>query len=141
MQSGEDRKVTEIITLLDEMLVVIGEENGRLASGLPASLAQSVGRKTQLSADFEQFLGAMRRGEIDVHAASPDLLATLIARLKTLRPLMDDNTRLIRAAMLATRRRIDAIMQALRSEPAPVSGYGADSRIARRAGAHGSQWA
>jgi len=141
IHSDEDRKVAAIVALLDEMLVVIAEENGRLADGLPASLAQSVARKTQLSVDFENFLSAMRRGDLDVHAASPSMLATLIARLTTLKPLMDDNTRRIRASMLATRRRIDAIMQALRGERTPARGYGADSRIVRRSDARGSQWA
>lgn len=139
--TAHDHKVESIIALLDEMLVVIAEENGKLASGLPASLAQSVVRKTQLAAEFEDFLLSMRRGELDVHAASPDRLATMIARLKTLRPLMDDNTRLIRSSMFATRRRIDAIMQALRRERSPARGYGVDSRVVHKSDARGSQWA
>lgn len=139
--TAHDHKVESIIALLDEMLVVIAEENGKLASGLPASLAQSVIRKTQLAAEFEDFLLSMRRGELDVHAASPDRLATMIARLKTLRPLMDDNTRLIRSSMFATRRRIDAIMQALRRERSPARGYGVDSRVVHKSDPRGSQWA
>lgn len=137
----DDAKVTAIIVLLDELLVVIAEENDRLATGLPASLAQSVTRKTQLSTTFEGYLLTMKRGELNVLSASSGVRATLIARLQALRPLMDDNTQLIRASMRATRRRIDAIMDALRQERAPARGYGADSRVVRRPDTHGGQWA
>jgi hypothetical protein len=137
-----DGKLRQIIVLLDELIVVIGEENWSLSAGVPASLSQSVGRKTQLAERLESWCDAMRRGEIDMRLSEPALLAILIERLRTLRAAMDKNTSLIRHAMLATRRRINAIMQALRETQRVSSGYGSDTLVKRRAAdSRGTQWA
>lgn len=121
------------------MLAVIAGENERLSTGLPASLAQSVARKTQLSAQFEALMLSMQRGEFDVHAATPQSFARMLERLKDIRPLLNQNTDLIRTSMQATRRRIDAIMTALRAQNTAPRGYGADRRLLRHAETRGSQ--
>lgn len=137
--ASAERTVRRIIDLLDEMLKVIAGENERLKTGLPASLAQSLERKTQLSAEFEAFLLAMHRGEFDVRAATPHSFSEMIERLNAIRPLLDENTSLIRASMRASRRRIDAIMTALRQQNSASRGYGADRRTLRRVEPRGSQ--
>lgn len=139
---AERENLRQVVALLDELASVIGRENQSLSAGLPASLAQSVARKTQLAAELDRWLAAMRRGELGAPGAEPALMATLIERLRSLRALMAVNTSLIRHAMLATRRRIDAIMQALRGAPRTAAGYGSDSLPKRRASdARGTQWA
>ena len=132
----------QVIALLDELVSIIGQENRSLLAGLPASLAQLVARKTHLAVELDRWLAAMRRGELGEPGDEPALLATLVERLRSLRALMEVNTALIRKAMRATRRRIDAIMQALRSTERVATGYGPDSMLSRRApGARGTQWA
>jgi hypothetical protein len=139
--TAED-KVRQVVALLDELLGLIGAENDRLNSGLPASLGQSLARKTQLSAELDASLAAMRRGELGHRGDLPPAFGSMVERLQTLRPMMSENTRLIRASMRASRRRIDAIMKALRAAQPVRGSYGADSRVVSgRTDHRGGQWA
>lgn len=122
--------LADVMSVLDELLVLIDAENIRLRSGLPASLAQQVVRKTQLADDLEMWLSRMRRGEL-VFRGNHDL-NLLIERLRTLQELMGENTDLIRRAMQATRRRISAIMEALRKEATTPAGYCRTAQVERR---------
>jgi flagellar biosynthesis/type III secretory pathway chaperone len=121
------RKIDAMLALLDELHLIIGEENRILAAGLPASLAQTVSRKTSLADQLDGWLAAMRRGELEADGTHPDELARLVVRLHSLRTLMGENTLAIKRSMEASRRRIDAIMRALRSESQGVRLYGPDA--------------
>ena len=137
-----DAKMVRIIALLDDLLTVIAAENSLLSSGLPASLAQSVERKSALASELDGWMGAIRSGEVAMGASDPANIATLVSRLQTLKTMMGENTSRIRVAMGATRRRIDAIMRALRDEPRQAGIYGADALRQRRlADAAGKHWA
>lgn len=125
-------KLRQMVDLLDELHEVVGAENRLLATGLPASLAQTVARKTELANQLDGWLDVMRRGELVDEVSGPEDLALLISKLHSLRTLMGENTLRIKRSMDATRRRIDGIMRALRSDTR-TSGYGADSRMMRPA--------
>ena len=124
---AEASRLSQMIRLLDELHDVVRAENRLLATGLPASLAQTVARKTELANQLDGWLDVMRRGELIGDVSRPEDLATLIARLHSLRALMGENTLQIKRSMEASRRRIDAIMKALRHDGRPAGGYGADS--------------
>jgi flagellar biosynthesis/type III secretory pathway chaperone len=120
----KESKVPQVIELLDELHQVVGAENQLLEAGLPASLAKTVERKTQLAAELDGWLEIMRRGEL-TDGTDPENIARLVARLQSLRVLMGENSLHIKRSMEATRRRIDGIMRALRNEPRQIGQYGA----------------
>lgn len=125
-------RLAQMVSLLDQLHEVVGAENRLLATGLPASLAQTVARKTELANQLDGWLDVMRRGELVDEVSGPEDLALLISRLHSLRTLMGENTLRIKRSMDATRRRIDGIMRALRSD-SRTGGYGADSMVTRPA--------
>jgi hypothetical protein len=116
-------QVPRIIDLLEELHGVIGAENNLLAGGLPASLARTVARKTQLANELDGWLQLMRSGEFGKGSA-PEEIAELVSRLQSLRVLMGENSLAIKRSMEASRRRIDGIMRALRDEPTQAGIYG-----------------
>lgn len=126
---ADTSKLKQMISLLDELHEVVGAENRLLATGLPASLAQTVARKTELANQLDGWLEVMRRGDLVDELSRPEDLAMLIARLHSLRALMGENTLRIKRSMEASHRRIDAIMKALRSDGRQAGGYGSDTLL------------
>lgn len=120
---AQPEQVLQIIDLLEELHGVIGAENNLLAGGLPASLARTVARKTQLANELDAWLEVMRSGEFG-QGSEPEEIARLVSRLQSLRVLMGENSLAIKRSMEATRRRIDGIMRALREEPKQIGMHG-----------------
>jgi len=125
-------RVSDMLDLLDELHDLVEGENRLLAGGIPASLSHTLARKSTLARRLDVSLAAMRAPGFKA-ATDPDDLASLVSKLQTLRVLMNDNTRMIKRSLDSTRRRIDAIMKALRSAPGRVASYGADGLERRRA--------
>ena len=124
--AADPQQVCQIIDLLEELHGVIAAENSLLAGGLPASLARTVARKTQLAGELDSWLEVMRSGDFS-QGGEPEDIAQLVNRLQSLRVLMGENTFAIKRSMEATRRRIDGIMRALRDEPRQAGIYGGKS--------------
>lgn len=120
---ADPQGVAPVIDLLEELHGLIATENSLLAGGLPASLARTVARKTQLASELDSWLEAMRSGALD-KGSEPEDLAQLVSRLQSLRVLMGENTLAIKRSMEATSRRIDGIMRALRDQPRQAGVYG-----------------
>jgi hypothetical protein len=120
---ADPQQVWQIIDLLEELHGLIRVENNLLDGGLPASLARTVARKTQLATELDAWLAVMRTSDFG-KASEPEDIAQLVGRLQSLRVLMGENTLAIKRSMEATRRRIDGIMRALREEARPVGIYG-----------------
>lgn len=114
--TARPEQAAQVIDLIEELHGVIGAENNLLAGGLPASLAKTVARKTQLANELDSWLEVMRSGEFG-KGSEPEEIAQLVSRLQSLRVLMGENSLAIKRSMEATRRRIDGIMRALRDEP------------------------
>lgn len=126
-----DAAARAMLALLDEMIVVIAEENALMATGIPGSTSHVVARKRELAETFSRWIAALRSGEIVLAKADRALRARLVERNEVLRGHMDANVGSLRASMAATRRRIDAIMRAIREQSAPPpSRYGANGRTA-----------
>jgi hypothetical protein len=120
-----------VIALVEELIVVIDEENRHLATGAPASTSHLVQRKRELAEKFTQWVVGVRRRDIDFRDADPAVHKRLIESSKTLRKHMNDNVDSLRSSIAATRRRVDAIMRAIREQAAPAPNqYGANARMA-----------
>jgi hypothetical protein len=128
LQTGTDDVAVEaVIALLEELTSIIVGENRLLAQGLPASLSQFVTRKTELSEVFERWVADVKAHKIHLSLASPDRREYLIQCTRQLGVNMEENLSRLRLAMEASRRRIDAIMAAIR-EQTVRPGYSANGR-------------
>ncbi len=128
-----DAMVIRIITLIDAMVGVIEEENALLAKGLPASLSEVVGRKASLAAELEQWTLAVRQRKLRLETADPELCAWMRRRGADLQTAMEENVARLEAAILASRRRIEAVMRAMRDQMAERGAYQANGRVAAAA--------
>lgn len=120
-----------LLALVDKLIVVIDEENALMAAGIPASTSHLVARKRELAEKFSHWIAGLRRREVEVADADAPLRKRLIESNEVLRLHMNDNVESLRASIAATRRRIDAIMRAIREQSAPApSRYGANGKVA-----------
>lgn len=130
MTTSPDAAARALLALLDDMILVIAEENALMAAGIPGSTSPVVARKRDLADALSRWIAALRSGEIVLGRADRTLRARLVEKNEVLRRQMDANVGSLRASMAATRRRIDAIMRAIREQSAPApSRYGANGRI------------
>lgn len=117
-----------LIDLIDELILVVGEENLELAKGLPASRLKQVDEKNRLAELFEQCVAECAAKTVSLHVQDRVLREQLMERILSLRVAMDENLMRLRAAIEASNRRIEAVMQAIREQIASVSPYGAGGR-------------
>ncbi len=52
--AGNDERARSLITLIDNLIAIVNEENVELAKGLPASRLKQVDEKNRLASLFEQ---------------------------------------------------------------------------------------
>ncbi len=123
-----DDAVRHMIDMADELLTLTSDENRKLAVGLPASLDDIVFRKQELAAEFESLLGQVKIQQDLLVNADPDLTASLLERNRRLKDVLAENADRLRIAMAASKRRVDAIMRAIREENAPPTSYGKNGR-------------
>lgn len=113
--------IVELDALIDELIAVIDDENALLASGMPASLAATTGRKSNLASSIEGLLKA-------IGAAGPvteDERTYLDRRVGFVQRLAQENLSRLAGAIGASRRRIAAVVAAVRDDglsAAPVYG-------------------
>jgi len=116
-----------MLELVEALIEVVSEENSTLARGLPVAMTGTLKPKIILGRKLEHQVRLVRAGVPLDPDASPALRQQLIERGQVLTTVMDENALRLRAAMISTRRRIDAIMRALReqeSRPGPYSASG-----------------
>ncbi len=130
--ASED-EVRTLIALIDELIVVVCEENMELAKGLPASRSRQLDDKNRLAGLFEQRVAECARHTASLDVRDRVLREQLMAHISDLRSAMDENLVRLRAAIEASNRRIEAVMQAIREQIAHASPYGASGRRAARA--------
>ena len=131
--SGNDQHVRTLITLIDELLQVVAEENLELSKGLPASRLKQVDQKNRLAELFEQCVSECTGQSKSLQVQDRVLREQFMERILHLRTAMDENIIRLRAAIDASNRRIEAVMQAIREQIASVSPYAASGRRATRA--------
>lgn len=113
--------IAELDLIIDELVAVIDDENALLASGMPASLAATTGRKSNLASSIEALLKT-------IGAAGPVTekeRAYLDLRVGMVQRLAQENLSRLAGAIGASRRRIAAVVAAVRDDgvsTAPVYG-------------------
>lgn len=104
--------IVELDALIDELIAVIDDENALLASGMPASLAATTGRKSNLASSIEASLKAIG----STGPVTEDERAYLDHRVGLVQRLAQENLSRLAGAIGASRRRIAAVVAAVRDE-------------------------
>lgn len=133
-----DARIESLIALIDALTAVVAEENAELAKGLPASRLKQVDEKSRLAELFERTVTECTAGATSLHVRDRIRRERLMQGILKLRAAMDENLVSLRAAIEASNRRIEAVMQAIREQIAEVSPYGASGRLAARAVSSGT---
>lgn len=123
-----DAAADELVALIDEFIAVVDEENTMLARGLPASLSSVASRKAELAEAFEVWVSAATARTFRIDTASEPVRKRFLERLALFQKTMNDNIAHLEAAMEASRRRIDAVMTAIREGLVEASPYGANGK-------------
>ncbi len=113
--STGDPAVSEFVGVLGRLKALIAEENDLLNQGLPASMLDTMAQKEQLSAKY----GALGNNLVD-HSAGQILSDSvlqekLLAATAQLFAMTEENRQLMCNALAATRRRVDKVMEAIRT--------------------------
>jgi hypothetical protein len=122
--------LNDLMALIEELNAIVDEENRVLARGLPASLSRFTTRKNELADEFEKWVKAISAGHISLWSVEAERRERFLAAVAGLHESMDENVERLRAAIDASRRRIDAVMQAIRNEFRSTAAYDANGRVA-----------
>lgn len=125
--SGE-QAARRLSALMEEFITLVVEENAMLARGLPASLSLVAARKNELACEFELWVKAANARAIRLETSPEPVRKEFIERLAVFQKVMNENVARLEAAIEASRRRIDAVMSAIRQEMTDVSPYRADGK-------------
>ena len=124
-------ELESMISLIDEMIAIIVEENSCLAMGLPASRSKQLSRKTELAAYFEKWVAEAATDRVNFRAGGEALRAKLMERTRYLQAVTEENITKLRAAIAASQRRIDAVMGAIKERMSESTLYSANGRLSR----------
>jgi len=125
---SQPNQIEGLIALIDETILIVTEENCALAMGLPASRSKLLSRKTEIAALFEQWVADVSSKKVSVSAEEAPLRSTFAERIQLLQVVMDENIVKLRAAIEASQRRIDAVMDAIRERISVSAPYAHDGR-------------
>jgi hypothetical protein len=125
------------VGVMGKLKAIIENENEFLERGLPATLLATTKRKSVLSREYGALSNELLDGAVDQLLADPDLQVKLVAAGAELQAMTTENRALLEKAVTASRRRIDAVMDAVRAsadaDPEQLENFGipADSDAAR----------
>jgi flagellar biosynthesis/type III secretory pathway chaperone len=117
--------IANLMDVMAELIKVVEAENHLLHRGLPAALSDLADQKDELTNQFVDISRGVMTSCAQEIADDIDLRDQIVATGETLRSLTQENMRLLRGAMSATRRRIDSVMNAIRAEGGQPNAYGA----------------
>ena len=106
--------IMELFDVMDELKDVIAAENDLLDIGMPAALSELSEIKTQLAEDFQELSSEVLADYAAEIAADPALGRRIMEAGMELRALTQANLERLSSAVNATRRRIEAVMMAIR---------------------------
>ncbi|ADZ72377.1 hypothetical protein [Polymorphum gilvum] len=127
-RAAADAAVHRLIHLVDQLMAVAEAENRRLASGFPLVRNEEVFRKHELATEFERWLGMVRNQQLVLLKASAELSSDLLERVGRLEQVLAENSRHLLKALACSRRRVEAIMRAIREDRLQPIAYGGDGR-------------
>ena len=112
---GDSRAITEFVGVMGKLRAVIEAENAFLSDGLPATLLDTTTLKGALSNEYAQRSNDLvdaAKGQI---LSDPVLHDKLVKAGAELCALSEENRYLLTKALSATRRRVEAVMDAVRA--------------------------
>ncbi len=114
----------QLLDVVTELTEIVREENACMAEGLPAGVGATVDRKRELSDVYEYLCAELLDEQKDSLTADPDLARKLMDAVVRLREVTAENLTRLEAAVTASRRRVEAVMAAMREEIGVTSPYG-----------------
>lgn len=123
-----EQATRKLLALMDEFITLVVEENAMLSRGLPAAMSLVAVRKGELACEFEMWVKAANARAIRLETASEPVRQQFIERLAVFQQVMNENVARLEAAIEASKRRIDAVMSAIRQEMTDVSPYRANGK-------------
>lgn len=121
-----EQEARTLLAVVRELCLVMQEENEQLARRVPAGLTVVIERKIALSEEYERLWRELLGAGPEKLANCPEVVRELVASVGSLRKLTEENMNRLESAAAASRRRIEAVMEAIRSEESKVRGYGAN---------------
>lgn len=116
-----------LLAVIAELTDVMAEENAVMAEGMPAAVVSTVDRKLELSDTYEDLYAELADSRAEILAQDPEFATSLMAAVVHLREVTAENLTRLEAAMTASKRRVEAVMAAMRSaarESTPYSAKG-----------------
>jgi hypothetical protein len=111
--------LSEFVGVMGELKAIIEVENYFLSNGMPATLLGSAASKGALSEKYSRLGAAVTEGARGRSLSDPELQQKLFKASAELCALGVENRKLLSKALAATRRRVDAVLEAaLASAPA-----------------------
>lgn len=103
------------VGVMGKLKAIIENENEFLERGLPATLLATTKRKSVLSREYGALSNELIDSSVDQLLADPELQVKLVAAGAELQAMTTENRVLLEKAVSASRRRVDAVMEAVRS--------------------------
>jgi len=108
----------EFVGVMGKLKAIIENENDFLERGLPAALLATTRRKSTLSRQYGVLGQELLDAEVERLLNDPNLSATLLAAGAELQTMGEENRKLMQRAVRATKRRVDAVMEAVKANAA-----------------------
>ena len=118
-----------LLSVVAELTTVMVEENAALAEGLPACVSANIDRKLELSDNYDELYAELADKQADILASDPEFAHKLMNAVVELRQATAENLTRLDAAMAASRRRVEAVMRAVRAAAQENVPYGAKGDI------------
>lgn len=121
--------IADLMAVMEELIVVVQSENDLLHRGLPAALSDYADKKDHLTGRFADLSRGVLSSCTQELSDDEDLRQQIATTGQSLKSLTQENMRLLRGAMDATRRRINSVMSAIQAETTRQGTYGASGTI------------
>lgn len=126
---GAESQFDHLLELIGDLIEVIEEENHLLASGIPASMTATTAAKTRLAEEIDTLI-AEAADRLVADQADPERRLVLVGRISAAERAVAENVTRLSAAIQATRRRVGAVMAAIREQVATETHcYAGDGRL------------
>jgi hypothetical protein len=103
------------VGVMGKLKAIIENENEFLERGLPATLLATTKRKSVLSREYGALSNEVLDTAVDQLLSDPELQVKLVAAGAELQAMTTENRALLERAISASRRRVDAVMDAVRA--------------------------
>src|ERR1700743_139013 len=110
--------IADLMVVMKELIAVVQSENDLLYRGLPAGLSDYADHKDLLPSRFADLSRGVLSTCTQELSDDEDLRQDIVTAGQALKSLTQENMRLLRGAMDATRRRVNSVMTAIQAEGA-----------------------